>query len=165
MPHLPAAHAASLLRRDDAAPTVVYPVDEDKRCYVVPDVDTEQRILRHLKQIRFIRLAAWVLLPVVLGGTIVITDGALVIPQWLFISGCMITLMAIQLLPELARRRLARDLAEAPEIPTAPPLFATLPAWVVVLFIAMAVGVAVYLGAGLAIEGNGLAGGLTLCTA
>jgi hypothetical protein len=147
MPLFPSAHAASLLRRDDAARTVFFPVDEDKSWYVVPDVQTEQRIYRQLKRIRFVQLAAWVLLPALLIGALVITDSSgVLIPKWLFISGFMITLLAIQLFPEFAQRRLARGLALAHEQAPKPSLFEKLPAWVVVLLVAMAVGVAFYLG-------------------
>jgi len=34
--------------------TVYFPVLEDKACYVVPDLDPEQRILRQLRCIRFV---------------------------------------------------------------------------------------------------------------
>jgi hypothetical protein len=143
---LPGAHASSLLRRDAAARTVYFPVDEDKSCYVVPDVQTEQRIYRQLRRIRFIQLAAWVFLPALLIGAIAVTDGAVLIPKWLFITGFMITLLTMQLLPEFARRRLARGLALAHEQTPEPSLFEKLPAWVVALLVAMAVGLAIYLG-------------------
>jgi hypothetical protein len=144
MPLLPSAHAASLLRRDDAARTVFIPVDDDKSRYVVPDAQTEHHIFRQLKRIRLIQLAAWGLLPAVLMGTIVITDGA--IPKWLFIAGFMIALTTIQLIPEFARQRLARGLALAREQAPEPSLFEILPTWVVVFLVALAVAVAIYLG-------------------
>ena len=147
MPLFPSAHAASLLRHDDAARTVFFPVDEDKSCYVVPDVQTEHRIYRQLKRIRFLQLAAWALLPALLVGAIVITDSSgVLLPKWLCISGFMIILMAIQLLPEFAQRRLAYGLALAHEQAPKPSLFEILPAWVVLLLVAMAVGLAFYLG-------------------
>ena len=147
MPLLPDAHAASLLRYDDAARTVFFPVGEEKSCYVVPDVETEQRIRRQLKRIRFAQLAAWALLPVILVITIAVTDRAgVLIPKWLFVSVVVVTIMAYQLVPEWARRRLARGLAPLAERASKKSLIEKLPAWAAVLMIALAVGLAFYLG-------------------
>ena len=84
MPILPHAHAASLVRRDASGRTVFFP-GADKRCYIVPDLETEKRILRKLQRIRFAELAAWLLFAAALIGALVVTDGGVSVQKWLFI--------------------------------------------------------------------------------
>jgi uncharacterized membrane protein YfcA len=146
MPLLPHAHAASLLRRDDAGRTVFFAGGADKRGYVVPDVGTEQRILSKLKHIRLAELAAWVSIVTLLVGALVVTDGAVSIPKWLFILGLIIAALAIELPSEWARRRLARDLVPRDEHAPEPSLLERLPGWAVVIVVAVAVGLAIYFG-------------------
>jgi hypothetical protein len=146
MPLFPHAYAASLLKRDETGRTVFFPDGDNKRCYVVPDAETEQSILRKLKRIRLVELAAWVLLVAVLVGAIVATDGAVSIPKWLFILGFIIAALAIELPSEWARRKLARNLALRDNLASEPSLLDRLPGWAVVVIIALAVGVALYLG-------------------
>ena len=82
MPILPHAHAASLVRRDASGRTVFFP-GADKRCYIVPDLETEKRILRKLQRIRFAELAAWLLFGAALICALVVTDGDVsYIPQF-----------------------------------------------------------------------------------
>ena len=146
MPILPHMYAASLLKRDEAGRTVFFPDGDNKRCYVVPDVEIEQSILRKLKRIRLAELAAWVMLVAVLIGAIVATDGAVSIPKWLFILGFVIAALAIELPSEWARRKLARNLALRDNQASKPSLLDRLPGWAVVVIIALAIGVALYLG-------------------
>jgi len=145
MPLLPHAHAASLLRRDASGQTVFFP-GADKRCYIVPDLATEQRILRKLRRIRFVELAAWLLFAAALVGALVIADGSVSIPKWLFILGFVIATLTIALPSECARHRLARDLVlndgQASELS----LLERLPGWMVVIMVAVAIGLAIYLG-------------------
>jgi hypothetical protein len=157
MPLLPDAHAASLLKREEPARMVFFPLGEEQSCYVVPDVETEQRIFRQLKRIRCVQLACWLSLPVVLISVIAITDGAVRIPKWLVVAVLATTITAVHLLPEGARHRLARGLASASGGAPAPSLIERLPAWVVILVVAAAVGLAFLLRATLAIESNRLA--------
>jgi hypothetical protein len=96
MPLLPHAHAASLLRRDDAGRTIFFVGGADKRGYVVPDVGTEQRILSKLKRIRLAELVAWVSIATLLVGALVVTDGFVSIPKWLFILGFVIVALVIE---------------------------------------------------------------------
>lgn len=146
MPLLPEAHAASLLKRDDAGRMLFSPAEDEGR-YVVPDAETEQRIRRGLKRVRVIQLTAWVLLPAAVIAVLVVTDGtAMEPPRWLFFLGTFGTMMAIQLLSGWARRRLARGLVlgQARE----PHWMDKLPSWATVLVlvvIVLAFGVAVYL--------------------
>jgi hypothetical protein len=103
MPVLPGAHAASLVRQDEGGRTLFFPAD--KRCFVIPNPETEQCIIRRLKRIRLIQLAAWVLFAAVRINVIVITDRAGVrVPRWLCVSvsivAMMAIMMAIQLCPE-----------------------------------------------------------------
>jgi hypothetical protein len=147
MPLFPHAHAATLLRRDAAGRTVYFPVPEGMTSYVVPDVESEQRILRQLTRIRFVQLTAWVFLAVVPIAVIVAADDiGVLIPKWLFLLGFLIALIPIQLLPELARRRLARGLALEREHAAKPSFIEKLPVWAVVLVVALAVGLALYFG-------------------
>jgi len=147
MPLFPHTHAATFLRRDAAGRTVYFPVPEDMTCYVVPDVESEQRILRRLKRIRFVQLTAWVFLAVALIAVIVAADDiGVLIPKWLFLLGFLIAVIPIQLLPELARRRLARGLVLEREHAAKPSFIEKLPAWAVVLVVALAVGLAFYFG-------------------
>ena len=145
MPILPHAHAASLVRRDASGRTVFFP-GADKRCYIVPDLETEKRILRKLQRIRFAELAAWLLFAAALIGALVVMDGGVSIPKWLFILGFVIAMLTIELPSEWARRRLVHDLVlqdgQAPE----PSLLERLPGWVVVTLIAVAVGLSIYFG-------------------
>src|SRR5262249_27404448 len=95
---------------------VYFPVREDMTCYVVPDVESEQRILCQLMRIRFVQLTAWVFSVVVPILIIVVADDiGVVIPKWLFLLGFLIAVIPIQLLPDIARRRLARGLASERE--------------------------------------------------
>jgi len=147
MPLFPHAHAATLLRRDAGGRTVYYPVPEDMTCYVVPDVESEQRILRRLMRIRFVQLTAWVFLAVALIAVIVAADDiGVLIPKWLFLLGFLIAVLSIQLLPELARRRLARGLVLERKQVAKPSFIERLPAWAVVLVVALAIGLAFYFG-------------------
>jgi hypothetical protein len=145
MPVLPGAHAASLVRQDEGGRTLFFPAD--KRCFVIPNPETEQRIIRRLKRIRFIQSAAWVLFAAVLINVIVITDRAGVrIPRWLFVSVSIVAMMAIQSCPEWAQRRLARGLEPADERASEQSLFDKLPTWVIVLGVAVAVSLVLYFG-------------------
>jgi hypothetical protein len=146
MPLFPHAYAASLLKREEDGQTVFFPDRDNKRCYVVPNVEEEQRILRKLRRIRLAELAAWVLLVAVLIGPIAATDGAVSIPKWLFILGFAIAALAIELPSDWARRKLARNLALRDTQASKPSLLDRLPGWAVVVIIALAVGVALYLG-------------------
>jgi hypothetical protein len=147
MPLLPHAHAASLLRRDATGRTLYFPVPEDKACYVVPDVASGERVLRQLRRIRFVELTTWVLFLAVLITAIAVADGVGVsIPKWLFVLGFLIAMIPIQLLIERARRRSARGLVLAPGYTPKPSLIEKLPAWAVVLVVALAVGLAFYFG-------------------
>ena len=76
MPLLPHAHAASLFRRDATGRTVYFPVLEDKACYVVPDVESEQLIIRTPRRICFVQLAAWKSFPAVLIFVVTVGEGA-----------------------------------------------------------------------------------------
>ena len=145
MPLLPQAHAASLLRRDASGRTVFFP-GADKRCYIVPDLETENRILRQLQRIRFAELVAWLLFAAALIGALVVTDGGVSVPKWLFILGFAIAALAIELPSEWARRKLARNLALRDNQASKPSLLDRLPGWAVVVIIALAIGVALYLG-------------------
>jgi hypothetical protein len=143
MPLLPHAHAASSLRRDASRRTVFFP-GADKRCYIVPDLETEERILRKLRRIRFVELAAWLLFAAALIGALVVTDGGVSIPKWLFILGFVIAMLAIELPSEWARQRLAHGLEKGQA--SEPSLLEKLPGWVVVMVVAVAVGLAIYFG-------------------
>ena len=147
MPLFPHAHAATLLRRDAAGRTVYFPVPEDMTCYVVPDVESEQRILCQLMRIRFVQMTAWVFSIVVPIAIIVVADDiGVLIPKWVFLLGFLIAVIPIQLLPDIARRKLARGLASEREHGAKPSIVEKLPAWAVVLVVALAVGLAFYLG-------------------
>jgi len=146
MPLFPHAYAASLLKRDAVGRTVFSPDGKKERRYVVPDVKTEQSILRKLKRIRLAELASWVLLTAILVCALIVTDGAVAIPKWLFILGFVIAALAIELPSEWARRRLAVDLIRLDEQASEPPLLDRLPGWVVIVIIALAVGIALYFG-------------------
>jgi hypothetical protein len=145
MPLLPHAHSASLLRRDASGRTVFFP-GADKRCYIVPDLETEKRILRKLRRIRFVELAAWLLFAAALIGALVVTDGGVSIPKWLFILGFVIAMLTIELPSEWARRRSAHDLVLQDGQASEPSLLERLPGWVVVMVVAVAVGLAIYFG-------------------
>jgi len=146
-PLFPYAHAASLLRHDAAGRTVYFPVPEDKACYVVPDVESEQRIFRQLTRIRLVELTVWVFLSGILIAAIVVADNiGVLIPKWLFFLVFLIAVIPIQLLPEWARYRLARGLVLEPEQAPKPSLIEKFPAWVVVPVVALAVGLALYFG-------------------
>jgi hypothetical protein len=147
MPLLPAAHAASLLRCNDAGRKVFFPVGEDEGCYVVPDAETEQRIFGQLQRIRLAELAAWILLPAALIAVIAVADGVEP-PKWLFLLGLLSAIMALQLLPGWARRRLARGLVLATEHTPEPSWIEKLPAWggvLVAAVVVLAIGLAIYL--------------------
>jgi hypothetical protein len=149
MPLLPAAYAASLVRHDGAGRIVFCPVSHDKSSYIVPDVETGRRIILQLERIRIAQLTAWALLPIILMTTLAVTDGiGVLIPNWLFVSGFAIAIVVFQWVPEWGRRRLARGLAPLAEHTSEPSLMEKMPGWVVVLIIALAVGVAFYLGRG-----------------
>jgi hypothetical protein len=143
MPLLPHAHAASLLRRDASGRTVFFR-GADKRCYIVPDLETEKCILRKLRRIRFAELSAWLLFAAALFGALVVTDGGVSIPKWLFILGFVISLLTIELPSEWARRQLAHDLVLHDGQASKPSLLERLPGWVVVIVVAVAVGLAIY---------------------
>jgi hypothetical protein len=145
MPLLPQAHAASLLRRDASGRIVFFP-GADKRGYIVPDLETEKRILRKLRRIRFVELAAWQLFAAALIAALVVTDGGVSIPKWLFILAFVIAMLTIELGTEWARRRLAHDLVLQDRQASEPSLLERLPGWVVVMVIAVAVGLAIYFG-------------------
>jgi len=145
MPILPHAHAASLVRRDASGRTVFFP-GADKRCYIVPDLETEKHILRKLRRIRFAELAAWLLFAAALIGALVVTDGGVSIPKWLFILGFVIAMLAIELPSEWARQRLAHGLVLEKGQASEPSLLERLPGWVVVMVVAVAVGLAIYFG-------------------
>jgi hypothetical protein len=136
-----------LLKRDAAGRTVYFPVPEDKASYVVPDVESEQRIFRQLTRIRFVQLTVSVFLSGILIAAIAIADDiGVLIPKWLFFLGFLIAVLPIQLLPERARLRLARGLVLEPKQAPKPSLIEKFPAWVVVLVVALAVGLAFYFG-------------------
>jgi hypothetical protein len=145
MPLLPHAHAASLLRRDPSGRAVFFP-GADKRCYIVSDLETEKSILRKLQRIRFAELAAWSLFAAALIGALVVTDGGVSIPKWLFILGFVIAMLTIELPCEWARHRLAHDLVLVEGQASEPSLLERLPTWMVVMIIAVAVGLAIYFG-------------------
>jgi hypothetical protein len=145
MPLFPHAHAASLLRRDPSGRTVFFP-GADKRCYIVPDLETEKSILRKLQRIRFAELAAWLLFAAALIGALVVTDGGVSIQKWLFILGFVIAMLTIELPCEWARHRLAQDLASKDGQASEPSLLERLPAWMIVMIVAVAVGLAIYFG-------------------
>jgi hypothetical protein len=140
---LPRAHATSLLRRDDAGRTLFFPAGQRESRYVVPDIETEQRIRRQLQRIRVAQLVAWALLPVVVFAALAVSDAISVsMPEWLFASGFAILLGVTLWVPEWARHRLARGLAaEAGE----PSLLGKLPAWAITLLIVVAIGLVLYL--------------------
>lgn len=141
---LPKAHATSLLRRDETGRTLFFPDGNASGSYVVPDTETEQRIFRQLGRIRFAELAAWAFLPVAVLTALALTDGQ--IPNWLFILSILAAVAAIQVVPETARRNLGQGLARASEDQLRPSLLARLPYWAIILAIALAVGLAFYLG-------------------
>jgi len=143
MPLLPRAHSASLLRRDTSGRTVFLP-GADKRSYVVPDLETEKRILRKLERIRFAELAAWLLFGVAVISAVLVTDGHVSVPKWLFILGFVIAVLTIEWPVEWARRRLAHGLVL--QDASAPSLLERLPGWVVLMVVAVAVGLAIYFG-------------------
>jgi hypothetical protein len=143
---LPSAHAASLLRRDDAGRTIFLP-DGDDDGYVVPDAATAQHILRRLRRIRLAQLAAWLVVPAALFGLLVAMDVAgLKIPGWLFVLLCLAAVALIELLANRARGRLARDLVPVPKDAAEQSPTEKLRVVVVILLIAAAVGIAIYLG-------------------
>lgn len=139
---LPTAYAASLLRHD-AGRSVFFPDPGDKSYYVIPDIETEQRIFHQLERIRAAQLAAWVLLPVIFIAVLIGTDGDMG-PKWLVLAGCVIVGLAIQFLPEWSRHRLARGLILHAAPDPAPSLLDKLPAWAIVLLIALVFGLAIY---------------------
>jgi hypothetical protein len=145
MPLLPHAHAVSLLRPDASGRTVFVP-GADKRCYIVPDLATEQRILRKLRRIRFAELAAWLLFAAALVGSFVVADGRESIPKWLIILGVVIATLAIEFPSDCARHRLARDLALQDGQASVPSLLERLPGWVVLILVLVAIGLAIYFG-------------------
>jgi hypothetical protein len=146
MPFLPSAHAASLLRRDDAGRTIFLP-DGDDDGYVVPDAATGHHILRQLRRIRLAQLAAWLVVLAAFFGLLVATDAAgLKIAGWLFALVCLAAVAPIQLLANRARGRLARDLVPVPKDATEPSSAEMLRVVVVILLIVAAVGIALYLG-------------------
>ncbi len=142
MPLLPKAHAASLLKRDDAGRMLFFPVSDEKTSYVIPDAEAEKRIFGQLKRIRFAQLAAWTSLPAALIEILVITDGK--IPKWLFLLLFVGAAMAIQFVPDWARHRLAHGLDLASEHAPKPSLIEKLPLWALIIVVGMAVGLAVY---------------------
>jgi len=149
MPLLPEAHARSLLQRDALGQTVFFPAGTDKGSgFLVPDAGTEARILRQLKRIRFIQLAAWTLL----GATVIAAVGGMGYfgaraPKWLFVLGPMSGFVTIHLLSLWGRYGAAQGLAVAPG--HKPSWVGELPVWAMglasVILIAAAVGVAAYL--------------------
>jgi len=145
MPLLPHAHAASLLRLDASGRTVFFP-GTDKRCYIVPDLETERRILRKLRRIRSVELTAWILFAAALIGPLAVTDGNVSIPKWLFILGFVIAMLTIELPAECARHRLAHNLALNDAQASERSLFERLPGWMVVIVVAVAIGLAIYFG-------------------
>jgi hypothetical protein len=91
----------------------------------------------------------------VLINVIVITGRAGVrIPRWLFVSVSIVVMMAIQLCPEWAQRRLARRLEPADERASEQSLFDILPTWVIVLGVAAAVSLALYFGRAWPLKGT-----------
>jgi len=145
MPLLPRAHAASLLRRDTSGRAVFLP-GADKRSYIVPDLETEKRLLLKLQRIRFAELAAWLLFATALICALVVTDGDVSVPKWLFILGFVIAILTIELPSEWARRRLAHDLVLQDGQASEPSLLERLPGWVVIMVVALAVGLSIYFG-------------------
>ena len=144
MPLLPRAHAASLLRPDAAGRTLFFPDDDESESYLVPDAETEQRILDRLKRIRSAQLAGCVLLPFAFMAVLVATDGAL--PDWLFFLPFVAATMVITFAPDYARQRLTRGLDRASAQAPQPSLLEMLPFWAIILAVGVAIGVAVYLG-------------------
>src|SRR5215467_184917 len=145
MPLLPRAHAASLLRRDTSGRTVFLP-GADTRSYIVPDLETEERLLLKLQRIRFAELAAWLLFAAALICALVVTDGDVTVPKWLFILGFVIAILTIELPSEWARRRLAHDLVLQDGQASEPSLLERLPGWVVIMVVAVTVGLSIYFG-------------------
>jgi hypothetical protein len=129
-----------LLRTDGAGPTLFYPDGDEGKSYLIPDADTEQRIFLQLKRIRSAQLAAWLLLPIAVIGSLVATDGRL--PDWLFLLVLVGAVLVIQFAPERARQSLAHglNLASAPQ----PSLLDKFPFWATVAVVALIVGLAVY---------------------
>jgi hypothetical protein len=145
MPLLPRAHAASLLKRDTSGRTVFLP-GADKRSYIVPDLETEKRILHKLQRIRSAELVAWLLFVAALFSALSITDSGVSVPKWWFILGFVIAMLMIELSSEWARRRLAHDLVLQDDQSCEPSLLERFPGAVVLLVAAVAVGLSIYFG-------------------
>jgi hypothetical protein len=118
----------------------------DKRSYIVPDREIEKRLLLKLRRIRIAELAAWLLFAAALICALVVTDGDVSVPKWLFILGFVIAMLTIELPSEWARRRLAHDLILQDGQASEPSLLERLPGWVVIMVVAVAVGLSIYFG-------------------
>jgi len=79
-------------------------------------------------------------------GALVVTDGGVSIPKWLFVFGFVIAMLMIELPSEWARRRLAHDLVLQDGQASEPSLLERLPGWVVVMVVAVAIGLAIHFG-------------------
>jgi hypothetical protein len=145
MPLLPRAHAASLLKRDTSGRTVFLP-GADKRSYIVPDLETEERILRKLQRIRSAELVAWLLFIAALFSTLLVTGSGVSVPKWWFILGFAIVMLTIGLSSEWARRRLAHDLVLQDGQGCEPSLLERFPGGIVLMVAAVAVGLSIYFG-------------------
>jgi hypothetical protein len=145
MPLLPRAHAASMLKRDTLGRTVFLP-GAHERAYIVPDLETEKRILLKLQRIRFVELAAWAFLAAALIGAVVLTDGDISVPKWLFILGFVTAMLTIELPSAWARRRLARDLVLQDGQASNRSFLEKVPGWVVVIAVVVAIGLSIYFG-------------------
>lgn len=113
MPFLPAAHAMSCLRREPDGRTIFRP-DKDDTGYVVPDRETEERIVRGLKRLRWAELAACTLgAAAALGALVLLPATGIEASKGAFVGICAVVFFAIYGMVVYARERLARGLPSA----------------------------------------------------
>jgi len=156
MPILPTARAASLLRREDAGRTQFRPAGGRTRGYVVPDAETERRIVRQVRRIRLAQLAAWVTFAAIPIVGLELSDSTDVRPLGWSVVLAVVGATAATKIGNWVQRRLARGLEVVPDPPRLasmqvdpeprpkPGLNERLPGWIVVVSLVLALGLVVY---------------------